>query len=40
MKTGHSPKTVQRRMTDLVELMALERTGAAAGTKHKATGLI
>jgi CTP-dependent riboflavin kinase len=39
-KTGQSPKTVQRRITDLIELRALERTGVAAGTKYKATGLI
>jgi hypothetical protein len=39
-KTGASPKTVQRRITDLIDLRALERTGAAAGTKYKATGLI
>jgi Fic family protein len=39
-KTGASSKTVQRRITDLIELRALERTGAAASTKYKATGLI
>jgi hypothetical protein len=39
-KTGQSSKTVQRRITDLIELRALERTGAGAGTKYKATGLI
>lgn len=39
-KTGASPKTAQRRITDLIELRALERTGAAAGTKYRATGLI
>jgi hypothetical protein len=39
-KTGASPKTVQRRITDLIELRAIERTGAAAGTKYRATGLI
>lgn len=39
-KTKQSPKTVQRRIGDLIELGALKRTGAGGNTKYKATGLI
>lgn len=39
-KTKQSPKTVQRRIGDLIELAALMRTGTGGNTKYKATGLI
>jgi Fic family protein len=39
-KTKQSPKTVQRRIADLIELGALERIGAGGSVKYKATGLV
>jgi DNA-binding Lrp family transcriptional regulator len=39
-KTGQSPKTVQRRIADLVEIGALERIGAGNNVTYKATGLV
>jgi Fic family protein len=39
-KTGQSPKTVQRRIADLVEIGALERIGAGGKVAYRATGLV
>lgn len=39
-KTGESLKTVQRRIADLIEIGALERTGVGGNTKYQATGMV
>lgn len=39
-KTKQSPKTVQRRIADLIEIGAVERIGAGGSIKYQATGLI
>jgi len=39
-KTKQSPKTVQRRIGDLIELGALKGTGVGGNVKYKAAGLI
>ncbi|MGH2837902.1 MAG: hypothetical protein ACRDJY_06085 [Thermoleophilaceae bacterium] len=39
-ETTQSPKTVQRRIADLIEIGALERIGAGGNVKYRATGLV
>jgi Fic family protein len=39
-QTGQSPKTVQRRIADLVEMGALERIGSGSNVAYRATGLV
>jgi len=39
-KTRQSPKTVERRIADLIEIGALERIGAGGSVGYRATGLI
>lgn len=39
-QTGQSPKTVQRRIADLVEIGALERIGSGSNVTYRATGLV
>lgn len=40
LEKGQSPRTISRRIAALVDQGALERTGATAATKYRATGLV
>ena len=39
-KTGQSPATINRRITSLMELGALERHGGGSAVQYRATGLV